>query len=256
MRTEAVKVLNNDKVRRHIEVEIEGNLTEDRQIHETDLLVGETIVSQVVVNARVIRPLSFLQILMCILTFGLYWIYLKWCGCCRSSNFLLDTHKQRIALTSLNRVMLWTSHIEGTQAPNKCFCIRGSRELKSRTTIAWYRLEDISFVQREVFRWQKWCTKLESVKLSLFFGKYPDQDKVTSKSMHHSNTIMRRVQAADAGVLFRLANAVGQAVIPFTGPWKGTQVLELYQTTVVEATESMAGAEVDSVTSVEQVFTV
>ena len=139
---------------------------------------GETIIDEFVVNLR--PPLErsvFLYYLLCLCTFGLYYIFIQCCACIRSKT--ISVRRGRMILTSHGRIGVWYTDTKGSQSAN-VLCCRGRRKVNSSTKISWFKVADVSHMQhyhsvQKITRFfcisrTEWTSSLR-----IFFGVYPDQ---------------------------------------------------------------------------------
>eukprot|EP00742_Colponemidia_sp_Colp-10_P000233 GILJ01000263.1.p1 GENE.GILJ01000263.1~~GILJ01000263.1.p1 ORF type:complete len:684 (-),score=106.61 GILJ01000263.1:88-2091(-) len=173
--TKNVKVLEVQTVTNDsMELDIAGNETNNKNAFSYDLAPGEAIVNEMEVHIKEPPIRSNLSIMIkSILTFGLYYIWIYYCACCRPKK--IGSVKTRLAVTNKNRVLLWNADMEGVQ--NSSLVARGNRHLESHTEMRWFHAKDLSFMQMTKTNEKVCfgCCKTRSLTtLRLFFGKYPN----------------------------------------------------------------------------------
>lgn len=145
-------------------------------IFEEDLFSGERIISEIRVITGA-RPFSFsrgiYEKLLNLLTCGLR--QRLSIGC---EHFLWmksgDSHHQRLALTSHNRILLWSSHIEGTATCACCWSVPVlDHFLVSNTHLQTFDLDDVAYVQQKAVNSSS-CWPYQTVRLRLGFKTYTE----------------------------------------------------------------------------------
>lgn len=175
---DAVVEVASDKVVGAIEVAVKGNYCSDDNPFAHDLMANEKILKtqHVVLGSP---SLSWEQKLLVLMTCGLYYLYLRYCGCCRPKQ--LFAGRAIMGVTNAGRLLLWDSEIHGEQTSNICFCIPGFKRLHSHTLISTFSLRKLTYVERSFSRDRRCCgicpARLDS-SLRLFFNDYPDQSHV------------------------------------------------------------------------------
>eukprot|EP00744_Colponema_vietnamica_P000483 GILI01000882.1.p2 GENE.GILI01000882.1~~GILI01000882.1.p2 ORF type:complete len:679 (+),score=242.87 GILI01000882.1:109-2145(+) len=167
----------------NIEVGVPGNLTDPKSAFEADLAPGEQIVSQVECDVKEPPTRTGLAVLiLTILTFGLYYIYLAYCSCCRPKK--IGAQRYRAALTNRNRVLVWRTITTGEQGRNVMCCIRGNRQLVNNTDVRWFHLRDLAhgqMVYRKTHVCCMCCRKdMNNAYLRLYFGSLPSSGAVAA----------------------------------------------------------------------------
>ena len=171
----------------HEIVNVKSNLTkgyspehphEDVSLFEQDLMENETIVAEIRVITGA-QPFSycrgFYEKFFNLITCGLRQLLsIKFEHCLWMKSG--DSHQQRLALTSKDRVLMWTSHINGTATCACCWSVPVlDHFLVSNTTLQTFDLDDISFVQQKAIN-NTSCWPYQTVRLRIGFKTYSDHN--------------------------------------------------------------------------------
>jgi hypothetical protein len=138
---DAIQELEDATIAGCKEVAVKGNYCDSNSPFSHDLVPGEQIHREFAVVLKS-PSLTWQQKILILLTFGLYFLYLRYCTCCRGLQLFGGRHK--LAVTTFGRVLLWKSEIHGEQTGNVCFCIPGFKTLTSHTRIASFSIRKLS----------------------------------------------------------------------------------------------------------------
>lgn len=180
-----------DKKNDHVYFETKGMAAgfDNPAVLEAELTPGEGIAREFNVNTRIKNKRTTLQLFcMSIVTFGLYFLWIKCCSCCRSKT--MGNERRKVVVTTNGRVLMWRHDSAGRRSANLCCCFKASEKVSAYTQFRSFHLHDINTVQTLYFSNRPFpccCTRMCGSDYGTFLriavgDKYPNMSALASPS--------------------------------------------------------------------------